>query len=429
MERIKATGSSDDNNLSGLYKKASLAKTGFNMAGLISTLVFWLIVSFLIYQFLDAPIEIVLIFAGVQILIAMVLAIIRAYQFGSIWKVRTNEQTDSYWQIYLVNKRYGLINKIMAPITLGVAVFLIYLIYPEAATQILDKMVLGSNLTVKYLLVTLWLYQLAEVVMFWAEYAGTKNLRPAGDFAEQNRQILIIEKKFQLYRLMPVILAVVSLLVILQSEKNKIYSDSFNFILLLFIVLIIGALLSWLQIRRIASLDLEAPVSRQFITTISKKFGDEKFMASFFGVIYTAYQLKDSLKPAGYSYLGGGEYAYLENSMVVTDKRLLLLQIPMPGADKIVGGTVYTLENVFFNRQELIKKGRELIGESVDKAINYAVREYLLADIDRLTLKGTILYIDLKNGNRTAYTLMEQADRQGLADSLQKLVGDKIIIV
>ena len=139
---------------------------------------------------------------------------------------------------------------------------------------------------------------------------------------------------------------------------------------------------------------------------------------------------KDIFKPFGMSVLGSGKTYYPENTLLITNYRILLIQVPITGGNKIVGETDYVPQNFFYNRGELSQKGEEVLKmNSLSQILKLATNDVLYNDIKTLTLKQTQIIIEKTAGEKLSYVFMDREYIDSLKQLFQLYLKEKFIIV
>jgi len=128
--------------------------------------------------------------------------------------------------------------------------------------------------------------------------------------------------------------------------------------------------------------------------------------------------------------LGSGKTYYPENTLLITNYRILLIQVPITGGNKIVGETDYVPQNFFFNRGELRQKGEELLKtNSLPQILKLATNDVLYNDIKTLTLKQTQIIIEKVSGEKLSYVFMDREYIDSLKQLFQLYLKERFIIV
>jgi hypothetical protein len=150
-----------------------------------------------------------------------------------------------------------------------------------------------------------------------------------------------------------------------------------------------------------------------------EEYDDEQIAGWVIGIIKVAASFRDIFKPAGTLVLGSGKRYFPENTLLVTNYRLLFIQIPVSGGNKIVGDTDYVEQNFFFNRAEIRQKGEEILKTySLSQILRLATNDILYRDIKTLTLKQNHqIIVEELAGQRISYSFWDKE----YFDSLKRL--------
>jgi hypothetical protein len=143
----------------------------------------------------------------------------------------------------------------------------------------------------------------------------------------------------------------------------------------------------------------------------------------------TSVDLKSALEPFGISFLGKGKVLSPENSLLITNKRLLFIQVPMTGGDNIVGETNYVTNNFFYNKKELLTNGEELLRtQSLPQILQLVKKEIPYEEIKTVILKENKLIIEKTSGEKFGYFFMEKEYLNVIKETLIQFLGDKLIV-
>jgi len=151
------------------------------------------------------------------------------------------------------------------------------------------------------------------------------------------------------------------------------------------------------------------------------EYQDEKILGSVFGITKGVASFKDmfSRTTGSSEFLGVGQNFAPENTLLITNYRLLFIQVPMTGGDKVITGTDYTMNNIMFNRSEIAKNGEELLKNNSISQISPLIRnEVLYKDVMDLILNKFIIKIKKINGEKFRYAFFDKE----YADLINKIL-------
>lgn len=167
--------------------------------------------------------------------------------------------------------------------------------------------------------------------------------------------------------------------------------------------------------------NLDQTIVRKKIVIIK----NERPIQYIFGILKTSAGLSD-LKVFGSSFLGVGKIFYPENTILFTDQRLIFIQVPVSGGNKIIGGTDYVQYNFFYNREEIRQKGKELFEEKpIKNILVYAIDDVSYNEIKKLTLNKTLILIEKVNGEKFQYLFLDKEYIDIIKDIGKKYLKDK----
>lgn len=158
-------------------------------------------------------------------------------------------------------------------------------------------------------------------------------------------------------------------------------------------------------------------------------YPNEQIFGAIFGILRVHGSGKYSLKPSAIAILGVGKNFYPENTLIATDKRLLLIQIPLPGGNLLIGETDYVSLNFLFNRRLLRQKGEKLLQEnSLPDILCFAINDVSYSDIKIAVLEKWRLVIEKTNGDNFGYLFWNKAYNQDLKSLLGPILKDRLVI-
>lgn len=143
-------------------------------------------------------------------------------------------------------------------------------------------------------------------------------------------------------------------------------------------------------------------------------------------IIDTIYGITKTTKVSSY-----GNYVDTENSIFVTNKRLLLVSIPVIGEGIAIGGIDISMLQSMFNTGQIRKKGEEMVRTLTPQQIfesNKSNSSLPFEQIDKMKFSKffrTIKLLD-KQGNKFKYTIKKRDDHQRFRDTLSQYIGNKI---
>ena len=198
--------------------------------------------------------------------------------------------------------------------------------------------------------------------------------------------------------------------------------------------MILMLILSIIELKRIKNVKFRENQSKEYVdidkTTIQHQimsYQNEQIVFSIFGILKTAASFKDIFKPFGSATLGAGKTYFPENTLFVTNYRLLLVQVPVSGGNKIVGEVDYVQNNFFYNRSEIRQKGEQMLKTmGLTQILSYAMNDFLYSDIKLVTLKGNAqIIIEKNNGEKYSCTFLDKEYAEPLKKALSFYLKEK----
>ena len=161
---------------------------------------------------------------------------------------------------------------------------------------------------------------------------------------------------------------------------------------------------------------------RKYIKYIPKY--KDNLEASVYGVARTGFYSR------GYSLLGVGKSANFENTMFITDRRIILASIPIHREGKILGVADLSLMNSIFNKEGIRKKAKELIKGKEPQEIfdSYGKKQLDLSRIEKIEIKDFTMEIKIlmDNGKKYKYGMLTKENLEKARKGIEKVAKEKI---
>ena len=408
---------SGESTTSDLAKKGEILQEGLSFSALFNGVVFLLILAVVLISYFKVSVHIVALLIGTEILMAFIAGYIKIRKLRSLYKIETRENARSYRKIVITSEYYEFIKAIFAFIASIISVTLVFLLFSKEISDFV-----GSNVSVgipingnflKYLVFAFVIFRLFEFVLRSIRYGWIKNLKESDDLAQVNQEYVLIEKKLQLIKFLPMTGVILLFLFLIGAP---IYF-SYVLVALMFFMII----LSVAELLRIKNVQFDDnKIDESVVKHKIEEYKDEKIAGAVFGIMRSAVDIGDIFKPFGTAVLGAGKSQYPENTLLVTDRRLLFVQVPVSGGNKIVGETDYVTQNFYYNRGEIRQKGEELLKTgSLTGALDLAIDDITYEDILVLTLKKAQIIIEKVSGEKVGYVFMDK----GYTDLFRQLLS------
>jgi len=258
-------------------------------------------------------------------------------------------------------------------------------------------------------------------------YYWIKKLQENNDLAEVAREYSIVEEKLSLMKFIPGASVVIAVL---------FWTGIPRFIPLIFLgFFLFMIVLSIISLQRMGRVKFHNQgVDKTVVQHKIESYPDEQIAGAIFGVMKCATSFGDVLKgfskPFGVEILGSGKTYYPENSLLITDRRLLFIQVPLSGGNKIVDGVDYVQQNFLFNRGELRREGEEILKRgSLSKILELAINDVLYESIKTLTLNYAQITIEKITGEKLRYAFIDKEYADSLKKWLQGYLKEKFVCV
>lgn len=410
-------------NLSNLDQKAASIKEASSLTSVFGTITTLLTIG-IVLLIISTPFLVVLLLIGGQIAITVWKVLLSIQKIKSLQGIDTSESSDgSLQKIISIDASYEK-QKSRIGLLISVASFIVIFLGFQEAIQNVRFELNGfmQNLNVWYFLLPS-LYYIYSYAFHSLSYSLYSSLPKAGAYSEVN-------KRYQVYRDIlagiPVIAVGVLLVVglILLGAPWWITALTGSFILLL-------ATLSFTNAYRIANTKtqkttVDTDLKEEAISTIE----GEKVEGAIYGISRQATSFLEQITPSGYSVAGAGRTLAAENTLVITNKRLLFIQVMVDGGNSIVGDTNYSMMNFYFNRGAIKEAGENLLKkESMKEITELALRQCNYEDIKLLKLDTATVYIEKTNGKKMKCGYMDKEYFETTASLLKKHLGDRFVQV
>ena len=176
-------------------------------------------------------------------------------------------------------------------------------------------------------------------------------------------------------------------------------------IFILFAVLLL--ILQIIRIKRIASANLGPETNS---VKNSKPIAGEKLIAQIPGI------MSAGTYGAGYSFLGTGKRFHAENAMIITNKRILFIVVPVAGAGKMIGDVDTSTFQWLLAAKNIGEKLNSMLKSmSLQKILNSDARNFAINQDEikkiKISFLGNLTFV-LTNGKRLKYGIRQKEDRE-----------------
>jgi len=288
----------------------------------------------------------------------------------------------------------------------------------------------------------LWIaYETIRFIVIFIKYKLLNKIQITDSFAENQKLYLIWKKKMDLITLIPLYSSIILILIFI-GIPPFILSP---FVIILIVIFFIEK--KWIRSLNTFSYDenskplntprvpdyLRSAVEHNSIDRNSSEnvtiYDNEGIRAVVYGTMRVAPDLKSVFSIRGWGGYGVGSYIDRENSLIVTNNRFLLIEIPVTGGHTIVGDLNYTQENLFYNRKEIREKGEIYIqSKTLDQLVKEAVRNYLFTNIKAVRLNTYSLTIEFLNGDKYKCSFLDKEYKSLLQETLSNLLVNRLTV-
>lgn len=173
--------------------------------------------------------------------------------------------------------------------------------------------------------------------------------------------------------------------------------------------------LSLQEYKRIAGAAVVLPIKHIEVP----RYPGEHIVVSIFGVMKTG-----TISTAS---LGVGQAANPENSLLLTNERMLWIQVPVSGAGMVIGDMDYTVQNMLFNRSELRQKGTEMLAKNTIEQIlsEHIIRSLPYTMINSVEIKSYSILVACTDGTSLEYLIIDRDYLSTLQQSLKDIFKER----
>lgn len=398
--------------LPGLSKKSEVIVETFSFAGIIRNLIFLVIAGFVLFSFFRVPANAVGILIGFEILSLLIIAYVKYRKIKSLSSITPAADGQSFKKIVVTREYYSLMTGVIAFITSVISVALILIFFGQQLSNLFVQNSVIQNLNIKHVISFFVIFRLLGLFVKLIRYQIIKGVKENKNIAQVNQSFSLINKKFELITFVPGAAVLLTALFLIGIPGYIILIFS-SFILLLIIFSIV-------EIMRVGKVDLSVQAPIENIENLPIIPG-EKIIGTIFGII--------NLKRTGFAFLGVGKTTKPENTLLITDNRLLFVQVPIPGNNKIVDGAVYSDMNFFWNRGEIKEKGQQVIENmSLEEIVKqYGIEAVSFDEIANLSLKKMEFTILTNTNQKYKYLFIDREYVEPLKQWLQTCLKEKFV--
>jgi hypothetical protein len=406
-------GSGDRSILPDLAVKGLILGGGIRLAGVARNLIVCLVAGLAAIYYFHLPGTAVAMFFGVLALNTVVEGVITVLRLRAAANLETAADGNVLRSTFLLNEKYhvataGINTGINTLAFLGAVLFGNQLVLTLSLRSVNAEI---PDIRIPFLaLMTLpVLYVFGKLVLhgFYLIAAGRIGMDLEAGTVYQ--QIMVIRKSVETMEFLPIAAALAGLAAILGLPVWVIAVFG-GVPLLLFVVAVI-------ELYRIRQIQM-TPTAAASPASAGKEFQPgEQVEGASFGLM--------NLKQTGNAVMGVGKVSDAENALVLTNRRMVFIQVPLAGGDNIVGATSFNYFNVMLNRPQLIAEGKKLLASGdPGKIIQYTEKAFSYEDMESVSVKNKKLEFRIRGGKKYQYLCWEEDG--AIVEILKKYAGDKV---
>jgi hypothetical protein len=432
---------SNKESLAGLIKKTVTISSWLSFVSAAKQIIVLIVIVFIVHTTFNIPTLPLAILFVLEFIIILISTLISFLKIKEINKINYQSDASSSWKILLIIQYYATLTSIISAITNTIGIFCFIFILESGVINL--NIPLNFIPYIEYFLFFIIFSKLWGVAMSLIKYSLTKKVPNDGDIANLDRNYSLINAKFSIIGLLGLLVVMILFAVILlfsgiiPRELIIVFKPVFLFCIPFFIFIILFVVYDFFSYKKLKELNFNDSVNvvsdkrnnQDNLIKISE-YQDEKILGSIFGIERSMASFKDifSRKMGSYQFLGVGQNFAPENTLLITNYRMLFIQVSVTGGDKVIGETDYVAQNMLFNRSEIVKKGEELLKNNSISQITSLVRnEVLYQDIANLTFNKFIININKINGEKLRYAFMDKEYADLINRILPEYLGDKFV--
>ncbi|HKZ40872.1 MAG TPA: hypothetical protein VJ044_07905, partial [Candidatus Hodarchaeales archaeon] len=318
----------------------------------------------------------------------------------------------SFKKIVVTREYYGLITGIVGFITSAISVGLVFTLFGQQLSNLLIQNEVIKDIAVKYLILLFVVFRLFDLIGKLIRYQLIRGVKESENLAQVNQSFSLVNKRFRLIASVPGMSVALLVLFLIGIPGYAVATFSGLFVLLV--------VMSVIELRRIGKVDLSVQSSAENLRNFTIR-PEERIVGTLFGIM--------NRKRTGFAFLGVGKTTRPENTLLITDSRLLFVEMPIPGNNKIVDGAVYSDMNLFWNRGEIKEEGQRIV-ESMsleEIAKQYGIDEVLFDEIANLKVEKMEFTILTNANQKYGYLFMDREYVEPLKQWLRTYLKGKFV--
>jgi hypothetical protein len=417
---------SRDSSLPDLSQRAADIRAGLGHSWVLRHVLLVAVTGILAVTVFGIPPGLTALFGGLELVLAALAGLMEGARRRAVTEIAVSTGREGYQRILRASGYYDLVRSLYGMVTalailVGAEIFFRSALSATIGGPAAAALPALENISVGDLLLLLVAFQFFGMVSSWLRYRWIRSLPETDDFAELNRRYRVIERREWLVRGMPVVAAVLLAL----GMWHGIFGIPWEIPLVAAgvspVPLVIGV---WDPGRlNRASPDRETPCAP--VHEPLREYRDESVSGAVFGVQKIATEAPD-IRALGRSARTDRKKKDPENSLIITNRRLLFIQVPVDARSRSTKETGAPPEDCFSHLAEIREKGSEMLkARPLSEVVRHGTRDFAYGDIRKATLKGVVLGLEFNGGGKASYFFMDRAYAETLKNILPQHLGER----
>jgi hypothetical protein len=406
-------GPGDRSVLPDLAVKGLILRGGVRVAEAARNLIVCLVAGLAAVLYFHLPGTAVAVFFGVLALNTMVEGVVTVLRLRAVANLETAADGNVLRSTFLLNEKYHVAAAtfnagISALAFLGVALLGKQLVL-TLSLQSVNAEIPDISIPFLSLMILPVLYVLGKLALHAVYLITAGQIGRDLEVGKVYQQILVIRKSVQSLEFLPVAVALACALWFL-GLPGWIVAIFGGVPLLLFVV-------SAIEVYRIQQIQMTPSVAASPASAEKEFQPGELVEGASFGLM--------NLRQTGNAVMGVGKASDAENALVLTNRRMVFIQVPLPGGNNIIGAASFNYMNVMLNRPQLITEGKKLLASGdPQKIVQYIEKTFSYEDLESVSVKNKKLEFRTRGGKKYQYMCWEEEGT--IVEILRKYAGDKV---
>ncbi|MFT4249991.1 MAG: hypothetical protein ACMXYD_01375 [Candidatus Woesearchaeota archaeon] len=369
--------------------------------------------------YIGLPIGITLLIVSGGLVSTAIISVFTIKELKKLTSQNTQEE-EAYRRIIQTSEYYDFIRSVTSFFFSALTVSTAFILFFEEITRLSIQNLPIDSTYLPYLLWTMVFFHCIQIVFSYLRYSWVKKL-PYGEVAEVQQAFTVVQKKISLIKNLPPAITITTFFGLVGIPWFLLVS--------IIVVFSVMGLLSWVELVRVQQASVSSEIDKSVVEREMKPREGEQVAGAVFGVMKVAASFLGVFEVVGKETLGSGKSRIPENSMIITNCRILLVQIPLSGGNTIVSGVDYASTNFFYNRGELIEKGERFLKQAtISELFAIGIRDVLFSEIQTVIIKKNKVVITKKNRKKIAYAWLDKEIYESIRRILPYYLADKVTI-